>query len=181
MMRFVRAPKYTILEPNAAEVEIRREHVPPAEVAHGRDLLGGDEQRLPALRNTPLLDQVIQRQCLQQLLDLVKAQLYAADVGLRHLVRDLPQRHSVTYTQSPVHPAHTHQDEVTQLGDELVIELVLGIPRTAGDLLGGCEIVQHVQFLCLGRHGLDGLDQPTSLERLYREELFSGMEPDMHN
>jgi hypothetical protein len=45
-----------------------------------------------------------------------------------------------------------------------VIEFVLGVPRTAGDLLGGCEIVQHVQFLVLGRHGLDGLDQPTSLE-----------------
>ena len=164
MMRFVRAQIYAILEPNAAEVEIWRENVPPAEVAHRCDLLGSHEQRLPALRHALLLDQVIQRQRLQQLLDLVKAQLHAADVGLRHLVRDLPERYAVTGPQPPVHPANAHEDEVTQLRDELVIEFVLGVPRTAGDLLGGCEIVQHVQFLVLGRHGLDGLDQPTSLE-----------------
>ena len=191
MMRLVSRQRHAVLELDLPVLEVIGQDVPPLVVAHATDPSGGDVELLAAAAiiifavvaaaATPRrrFHHVVVHQRLDELPDLLQTQVDLADVGLLHLVHDGPQADA----PAAVEPLDAVQDEVAQFGDELVIELQFGVPRSPRQLLGRLQIVQHVQLLGLGRDGLGRLDQPPALQTLEdlveRELLDVGLRPDV--
>ena len=69
---------------------------------------------------------------------------------------------------------HHAVDVLAQRGDELVVELLVGVPRPPGDLLRGLQVEQHIQLLRLADHRPNALDQHALLQQLqcFREALL---------
>ena len=140
-------------------------HLLTLEVAHGTNPPGGNVQlssppTIPTVHTPPngSLDHVIINQGLNQLPYLVQTKLDPTNIGLPHLIHDLPQANS----PPTIEPPDAVHDEMSQLGYELMIKFQFGIPRSAGNFLGGHQIVEHVKLLGLGGDALGGFDESAS-------------------